>query len=580
MEVILIVLVLGLFFAIYNISGKVSRMEQELERLKSEGLGVVQAQSADTLSAPILNEAPLSPAPVPPTYAPQGIQTSDIFSARSLTVVGILAVVCGVGFFFKLAIDMGWISQWGRIIIGMSIGGLLMLLGDVWRNKYPSYASALGGGGLALLYLSIWLGSELYSLYSSNLSFILLVAVSVGGVLYAHRHQSKYLEIGSFTAALTAPMFGHLGANNQISLFVYLTLANLVILVFTFRRFSLERLYVAVLGNILNSGVWALNSQANSNSIVTFVYLTVTAIIFVSGVVQLYKDKYVFENIEPKTLDQNNNYLAFLEIVVAVAFVTAMYGVFTKDYYAPLAVIGALVYLIAYISIGRQEYKIINYTLLSATAGFLVLAVFEQFNGDIARILGILAIGLVGVTAAGGYKRKDLLDVATGVAFLGLVGSFFQPFVDTAVMLVNSRFGLEIVAIGVLLIAGMVYQKLQPDDTKSNFKVLVSALALAFWLAVSVELVHYINNSAAQLIFSLWTLFFAAAVFTGHGAWRILRKMGLGLLVFAIVKVFLYDSSALEIAYRIVSFLVLGVILLSVSFFYQRNREKIKEFLS
>jgi uncharacterized membrane protein len=37
------------------------------------------------------------------------------------------------------------------------------------------------------------------------------------------------------------------------------------------------------------------------------------------------------------------------------------------------------------------------------------------------------------------------------------------------------------------------------------------------------------------------------------------------------VKVFVYDVSQLDRGYRIVSFIVLGVLLLAISFVYQRN---------
>jgi len=46
------------------------------------------------------------------------------------------------------------------------------------------------------------------------------------------------------------------------------------------------------------------------------------------------------------------------------------------------------------------------------------------------------------------------------------------------------------------------------------------------------------------------------------------------LLALTAAKVFFYDISALERGYRIVAFIVLGVILLAVSFFYQRSRLK------
>lgn len=53
---------------------------------------------------------------------------------------------------------------------------------------------------------------------------------------------------------------------------------------------------------------------------------------------------------------------------------------------------------------------------------------------------------------------------------------------------------------------------------------------------------------------------------------RLLRVMALLLVGITIFKVFLFDLASLERIYRIISFIVLGVILLAVSFLYQRLR--------
>ena len=46
---------------------------------------------------------------------------------------------------------------------------------------------------------------------------------------------------------------------------------------------------------------------------------------------------------------------------------------------------------------------------------------------------------------------------------------------------------------------------------------------------------------------------------------------GLILIAATIAKVFVYDVSQLDRGYRIVSFVVLGVLLLAISFVYQRD---------
>ena len=53
-----------------------------------------------------------------------------------------------------------------------------------------------------------------------------------------------------------------------------------------------------------------------------------------------------------------------------------------------------------------------------------------------------------------------------------------------------------------------------------------------------------------------------------------LRWQALVLFGLVVVKVFVYDSSYLERFYRILSFLVLGLVLLIVSFLYQSKNSR------
>jgi len=71
-----------------------------------------------------------------------------------------------------------------------------------------------------------------------------------------------------------------------------------------------------------------------------------------------------------------------------------------------------------------------------------------------------------------------------------------------------------------------------------------------------------------------WLMVYGGAMLLyGHArGQRLLRLMALLLLTAATVKVFFFDLAALEQFYRIVSFLVLGAILLAVSFLYQQKQ--------
>ena len=60
---------------------------------------------------------------------------------------------------------------------------------------------------------------------------------------------------------------------------------------------------------------------------------------------------------------------------------------------------------------------------------------------------------------------------------------------------------------------------------------------------------------------------------------RILRLQGLAVLTLCILKLFFYDLRNLETVYRILSFVVLGLILLSVSWIYSRFRDQLRRLL-
>jgi uncharacterized membrane protein len=70
-----------------------------------------------------------------------------------------------------------------------------------------------------------------------------------------------------------------------------------------------------------------------------------------------------------------------------------------------------------------------------------------------------------------------------------------------------------------------------------------------------------------------WTILGLVAFVAGLWfRWADLRVGGLGLLGLATAKVFLVDLSALDVAYRVVSLVVLGLILLAAAWLWQRMR--------
>ncbi len=105
---------------------------------------------------------------------------------------------------------------------------------------------------------------------------------------------------------------------------------------------------------------------------------------------------------------------------------------------------------------------------------------------------------------------------------------------------------------------------------RSYFSILATLLLTAL-------LYHEVSGG---LLTVAWGLEALACLGTGFpGRERILRLEGLAIFALCILKLFLYDLRNLETAYRILSFIALGVILLSISWIYTRFRVRIQRYL-
>ena len=84
---------------------------------------------------------------------------------------------------------------------------------------------------------------------------------------------------------------------------------------------------------------------------------------------------------------------------------------------------------------------------------------------------------------------------------------------------------------------------------------------------------------AKQLSLSVvWGLYACGLLIAGQVRHlRMLRLMALALLSLTTLKVFIWDLSSLDRVYRIISFIMLGAILLVVSYFYQRSQQRAEE---
>lgn len=153
------------------------------------------------------SESPSRPPPPPTEATPaKPREWEQILGGNWLARIGIITLIIGVAFFLKFAFDNNWLGPLARVILGTVSGLALLAGGYYWHKKYPVFAQAISGGGIAILYLSIFAAFVTFSLIGAVPSVLLMLLVSVGSAVIALRHNSMALAILGILGAFVAPV--------------------------------------------------------------------------------------------------------------------------------------------------------------------------------------------------------------------------------------------------------------------------------------------------------------------------------------------------------------------------------------
>lgn len=153
-----------------------------------------------------------------------------------LSKIGILALIVGIGFFVKFAIDNDWVDEVGRTILGLVAGCGLWGISWFLRDKYRSFASVLAGGGFAVCFVTVALAYNFYHIFSAPATFAILVGLTAFIIFVAMRFDRRELASVGILGGFIAPFLCASDAGSCATLFGYITLLNAGIAFVTLRR--------------------------------------------------------------------------------------------------------------------------------------------------------------------------------------------------------------------------------------------------------------------------------------------------------------------------------------------------------
>ncbi|MCP4767891.1 MAG: DUF2339 domain-containing protein [Gammaproteobacteria bacterium] len=174
--------------------------------------------------------------------------------------VGILILFMGMTFLIRYAIGQNMVPIELRLAIVGVVAIALLVWGWRQRNRKANFALVVQGGGIGLLYLTIFASFSLYRVLDSTMAFVMLGIIVILAAIMAVKQDAKSLALFAAAGGFLAPILTSSGSNNYVGLFSYYTLLNLGI--FTVAWFKSWRI-LNLTGFVFTfaiSGVWGVLS--------------------------------------------------------------------------------------------------------------------------------------------------------------------------------------------------------------------------------------------------------------------------------------------------------------------------------
>ncbi|HET8697529.1 MAG TPA: DUF2339 domain-containing protein [Gammaproteobacteria bacterium] len=146
--------------------------------------------------------------------------------------VGVVLSVFGVGFLIKAGVERGWLVLpiEYRLILVALFGIALLAIGWRLRSRERTYALSMQGGGIAVLYLTIYASFALYKLLPGTAAFGLLFVVTVAAGTLAVLQNAKALAVLGIVGGFMAPVLTSDGGGNHVALFSYYAVLDVAVL--------------------------------------------------------------------------------------------------------------------------------------------------------------------------------------------------------------------------------------------------------------------------------------------------------------------------------------------------------------
>lgn len=578
------------------ISQQVSVGEKPPPRLVERGRkteATVSLGDAEPVPSQQVRHRPSHPAP--PQQKPQpgkGRESEITFGQKWLLIAGVVVTVLAVGWFLKYSFDQNWIGPAGRVSMAF-LGGVAFLgVGEFFRSKkFPVFGLYLIGGGIATLYFASFAAFQIYHLISQVPTFGVMIVVTTLACALSLVYDTKWLAVLGLIGGFLTPVILSTGVDQQVVLMTYMTILNVGILsIAFFKQWRLLNYLGFFLTWLLFTG-WYVQYYGDPAFWSTTIFLN---IFFLT---------YAFVPFTYHVVREHSQQVRGMEILVPNAFIAFGYSfaIIKAHFRVECVSIVTLAYAIIFLWMAQVIYKrnreqIGSLVLLIGKAiVFMVLTVPILFSHHWITFFWAIQAAVL-LWAAVTLQNRMLY---AGFVILGLItlGKFF--FYDYAFVFhfrfpeiyflggftrqLIERLITSAVVLAAVFQSARLMARLKEDmsflEGKDN-AVCWGIFAVILFLILNIEVGAFFYDYAVQVRFAatsvLWTLFSIALMILGFAKnLSSLRICAIGFFAITVIKVFSVDMSRVSTPYRVISFMVLGLMLIGASYLYYRFKKQL-----
>jgi uncharacterized membrane protein len=543
---------------------------------------------------PIVADNPSPQSQVPSAKA-GGADLESRIGSHWLNRIGIAAVLIGVSYFLKFAFDNNWIGPAGRVAIGLLAGIAIVVWSENFRRRgYLIFSYSLKAVGIGVLYLSLYAAFQVYSLIPGGVAFTMMFAVTAATAVMAWTQNAEVLAAFALVGGFATPLLLSTGQNREVALFTYVVLLDAGALALVILKPWRRLLLLSYSGTLLLYIGWYASFYDVSQVRMTVGFATLFFAIFAVAplLARPAQKGWLSDSVPP-----------VVAVVNAAGYFLQIYVIFeeigTRDTAWFALALAALYIFLSRQARGRavnpEAARTVDLLHLALAIGFITVAIPIRLDAHWITIGWFVEVAVLLWVAD--RIHSELLNIfAIGALLLGvgrllLIDNFYvtRP-------IFNARMATYVVAIAVLGAVAWYGSRRKDEAARAVAGVAVVALNLLALIALSREVADYYSRKMTSILpqrqwdpaaWTDWHHLKIARDFTYSALWMaygamlmvvgfsrrsaFVRWQALVLIAFTIGKVFLYDVSELDRGFRIVSFIVLGVLLLAISFMYQRD---------